>query len=97
MVPSEGELHSHLHITPMRGTRALALRFLANKFGLDMSDFTVRSLFWVAARGCCFEKTSSHVCTAVSHHTVPVSRREVTSSHQSSQMANCRGPKGGAL
>lgn len=44
MVPQEGELHSHMHLTPMRGTRALALRFLANKFGLDMTHFTVSSL-----------------------------------------------------
>lgn len=41
MVPSEGELHSHMHVTPLRSSRALALRFLANKFGLDMSKFTV--------------------------------------------------------
>lgn len=41
MVPSEGDLHSHMHITPMRGTRALALRYIANKFGLDMTNFTV--------------------------------------------------------
>ena len=41
MVPAEGELHSHMHITPLRSSRALALRFLANKFGLDMTNFTV--------------------------------------------------------
>lgn len=44
MVPTEdGELHSHLHITPGRSSRALALRFLANKFGLSMEQFTVSS------------------------------------------------------
>ena len=41
MVPAEGELHSHMHITPLRSSRALALRFLATKFGLDMTNFTV--------------------------------------------------------
>ena len=30
-----------MHVTPLRSSRALALRFLANKFGLDMSNFTV--------------------------------------------------------
>jgi hypothetical protein len=41
MVPAEGELHSHMHITPLRSSRALALRFIANKFGLDMTNITV--------------------------------------------------------
>jgi len=30
-----------MHVTPLRSSRALALRFLANKFGLDMTNFTV--------------------------------------------------------
>lgn len=32
----------HVHITPMRASRALSLRFLATKFGLGMDAFTVR-------------------------------------------------------
>ena len=39
----------HVHITPMRASRALALRFLATKFGLGMDAFTVRA--WRAAQG----------------------------------------------
>lgn len=45
MVPADGELHSHMHVTPLRSSRALALRFLANKFGLDMSKLTASLLF----------------------------------------------------
>lgn len=38
----------HVHITPMRASRALALRFLATKFGLGMDAFTVRA--WRASQ-----------------------------------------------
>ncbi|KAL3157983.1 hypothetical protein ABBQ32_012382 [Trebouxia sp. C0010 RCD-2024] len=41
MVPEEGDLISNVHITPLRASRALALRFLANKFNLDMERVTV--------------------------------------------------------
>ena len=41
MVPEEGDLISNVHITPLRASRALALRFLANKFNLDMERITV--------------------------------------------------------
>ncbi len=34
----------HVHITPMRASRALALRFLATKFGLGMDAFTVMAV-----------------------------------------------------
>ena len=44
MVPDGDELHSHMHITPLRASRALALRFIATKFGLDMHNVTVRML-----------------------------------------------------
>ena len=45
MVPTEGEEHllSRVHLTPVRASRSLALRFLANKFGLPMQNVTVRS------------------------------------------------------
>lgn len=39
----------NVHITPMRASRALALRFLATKFGLGMNAFTVRA--WRATSG----------------------------------------------
>ena len=39
----------NVHITPMRASRALALRFLATKFGLGMDAFTVRA--WRATLG----------------------------------------------
>lgn len=44
MVPTEGEEHllSRVHLTPVRASRSLALRFLANKFGLPMQNVTVR-------------------------------------------------------
>ncbi|KAK9809313.1 hypothetical protein WJX73_004061 [Symbiochloris irregularis] len=41
MVPEGDELHSHMHITPLRASRALALRFIATKFGLDMQRVMV--------------------------------------------------------
>lgn len=41
MVPEEGDLVSNVHITPLRASRALSLRYLANKFNLDMTRITV--------------------------------------------------------
>jgi hypothetical protein len=44
MVPEDAsadELTSVIHVTPMRASRALSLRFLAVKFGVDMSKFMV--------------------------------------------------------
>lgn len=41
MVPEDEELHSHMHITPLRASRALGIRFVATKFGLDMNHVTV--------------------------------------------------------
>jgi hypothetical protein len=35
IVPRDGELISNVHITPLRASRALAMRFLASKFGLE--------------------------------------------------------------
>lgn len=53
MVPEEDELHSHMHITPLRASRALGVRFVAAKFGLSMQNVTVRQLLVTAARWCC--------------------------------------------
>ena len=50
MVPEDDDLISNVHITPLRASRALALRYLANKFNLDMERVTVTSLFPVASR-----------------------------------------------
>ena len=44
MDPEGDELASHLHITPCRASRALALRFLALKCEQTMADMTVVSL-----------------------------------------------------
>lgn len=41
MVPEDDDLISNVHITPLRASRALALRYLANKFNLDMERITV--------------------------------------------------------
>ena len=41
MVPSKDELLSNVHITPVRTSRALSLRYLANRFGLDMDGVSV--------------------------------------------------------
>jgi hypothetical protein len=42
LVPEgKGELLSNVHITPLRGSRALSLRYLADTFGLDMHAMTV--------------------------------------------------------
>ena len=39
IIPEGEKLLAVLHITPIRASRPLALRWLANKFGLNMSDF----------------------------------------------------------
>ena len=44
MDPEGDELASHLHITPCRASRALALRFLALKWEQTMGDMTIVSL-----------------------------------------------------
>ena len=41
MVPSKDELLSNVHITPVRASRALSLRYLASRFGLDMDGVAV--------------------------------------------------------
>lgn len=41
MVPEDGDMVSNVHITPLRASRALSLRYLANKFNLDMERITV--------------------------------------------------------
>ena len=41
MVPEDDDLISNVHITPLRASRALALRYIANKFNLDMERVTV--------------------------------------------------------
>ena len=40
-MPEGEDLQSHMHITPCRASRALALRFLALKNELTMGDMTV--------------------------------------------------------
>ena len=42
MVAREGQVMANVHITPMRASRALALRYLATKFGVDMEALAVR-------------------------------------------------------
>ena len=42
-VEEGGNVAAVMHITPIRASRALALRFLAAKFGLDMSALLVMS------------------------------------------------------
>lgn len=49
MVPEDDDLISNVHITPLRASRALALRYLANKFNLDMERITVRCPLGLAA------------------------------------------------
>ena len=41
MVPEDGDMLSNVHITPLRASRALSLRYLANKLNLDMERVTV--------------------------------------------------------
>ena len=41
MVPEDSDMVSNVHITPLRASRALSLRYLANKFNLDMERITV--------------------------------------------------------
>jgi len=45
MVSEEGDMLSNVHITPLRASRALSLRYLANKFNLNMERITVRLAF----------------------------------------------------
>ena len=61
----------HVHITPMRASRALALRFLATKFGLGMDAFTVRA--WRTSQagfmciGACNSVLAEVVCDGLLH------------------------------
>jgi hypothetical protein len=41
MAVEDGQVMAYVHITPMRASRALALRYLATKFGIDMENVTV--------------------------------------------------------
>lgn len=41
MVVDNGQVMANVHITPMRASRALALRYLATKFGIDMENVAV--------------------------------------------------------
>ncbi len=41
MVVEDGQVMANVHITPMRASRALALRYLATKFGIDMENVAV--------------------------------------------------------
>ncbi len=43
MVAREAQVTANVHITPMRASRALALRYLATKFGVDMEALAVRA------------------------------------------------------
>ena len=52
MVPEEDDLISNVHITPLRASRALALRYLANKFNLDMERVTVGYLTMLSHHTC---------------------------------------------
>ena len=42
MEAREAQVMANVHITPMRASRALALRYLATKFGVDMEALAVR-------------------------------------------------------
>ncbi len=48
MAVEEGQVQANVHITPMRASRALALRYLATKFGTDTENITVS-----ASSSCC--------------------------------------------
>ncbi len=43
MVVEDEQVVATVHITPMRASRALALRYLATKFGADMENIVVRT------------------------------------------------------
>lgn len=43
MVVEDEQVVATVHITPMRASRALALRYLATKFGADMENIVVRA------------------------------------------------------
>jgi hypothetical protein len=42
MVAEGRQVMANVHITPMRASRALALRYLATKFGVDVETLAVR-------------------------------------------------------
>ncbi len=42
MVAEGRQVMANVHITPMRASRALALRYLATKFGVDIETLAVR-------------------------------------------------------
>ena len=43
MAVEEGQMQANVHITPMRASRALVLRYLATKFSTDTENIAVRS------------------------------------------------------
>ena len=43
MVAEGRQVTANVHITPMRASRALALRYLATKFGVDTEALAVRA------------------------------------------------------
>lgn len=61
MVPEDDDLISNVHITPLRASRALALRFIANKFNLDMERVTVGSLTMLQCSSCLLSSVCVHV------------------------------------
>lgn len=42
MAVEDEQVMANVHITPMRASRALALRYLATKFGTNMENIVVR-------------------------------------------------------
>ena len=43
MAVEDGQMQANVHITPMRASRALALRYLATKFSTDTENIAVHS------------------------------------------------------
>lgn len=43
MAVEDGQMQANVHITPMRASRALALRYLATRFSTDTENIAVHS------------------------------------------------------
>ncbi len=64
-------MQANVHITPMRASRALALRYLATKFGTDTENITVSAssscccVLYSCPGGCCLTtgyRNGAHSC-----------------------------------
>ena len=71
MAVEDGQMQANVHITPMRASRALALRYLATKFSTDTENIAVQSCWSL----CCFFLECREAAVLMSSHLSPSNQR----------------------